>query len=299
MLFGSFLSRKNQENQIEIDLTAKAFRHFNREKYQQLDHANDWKLADGLDKIIQIEYLRHQQIEGGLEAISYASKQSFYNKPGYSEWVSSFLQNNFKPEIYNQYYTDIAAACMTLGWNYEEWVAPLDLNIENKYTARLKEYKHLLDNGLNLEEYGLSDPSKTLDQTKFKKLLNTYEGSPLLVVFWSAQFAGASIINHQPAISAFAKNHEDAMDIIYISIDKKDHQNLWAARIIDESWKGEHYFLPMEGNESIVNEFGAKNISSFSYDGATYTFIDKDGTINNGVEAPYNLRKGDSGYNLK
>lgn len=57
------------------------------------------------------------------------------------------------------------------------------------------------------------------------------------------------------------------------------------------SWKGNHYFLPSENNDSIIKQFAAQNISGFCYGGATYTYIDKEGNITNSIEAPILLTK--------
>ncbi len=58
-----------------------------------------------------------------------------------------------------------------------------------------------------------------------------------------------------PAIINLEENIKEKFEVINICIDQEVNKNLWAARIIDNSWKGNHYFLPIEGNDSTLSNF--------------------------------------------
>ena len=292
-IFLSKLSGLESLDSIEINFENKAFKHFKKQEYQKLDNINDWHLAHSLESILQIEYLRKLEEEENIE-ITNGNWQSFFSNSDYEKWVNSFLKDNFNDDIYNKYYADLSAWYMTLGYDYEIFYKKLDFdNQNNKYAKVLNEFKNLLDDGLRHKDYGLNENILTLNKSKFESLLEDYRGKPLVIVFWSAQYAGASIVNQLPLIKDFEKANKEEISIVNICIDKKENKKVWAARIIDNSWKAKHYFLPIEGNDSMLNKFSSKKISAFCDGGATYTFINEKGIINNAIEFPFHLSKGE------
>lgn len=294
-LLGYFLSTKRKEVPVDtarVDLNTIAFKHFREKDYRELDNLNDWTLANSLDVIIEIEYLRSKQQKDGIK-VNYSNWKSWLYTPDYRIWISNFLNDNFITEISNKYYSDYALWFMTLGDKYEEILESIDFSVENKYTKRLKGYEKLLKTGLKINEYGLSESKRTLDTIKFQQLINDYKDSSVLMVFWSARYAGASIIGNLPGLKTFEDDYNGLVDVIYVCIDKKDHQNLWAARIIDESWNGKHYFLPIEGNDRTLDQFNVEDIDSFCSGGVKFVFINRNGEITNEIEAPYNLNRGE------
>ena len=181
---------------------------------------------------------------------------------------------------------------MTMGMDYKKNLEKLNYDEKNnKYVKRLRNYENLLNDGLSNMDYRLKENALTLDKSKFDYLLESYKGKPLFIIFWSAQYAGASIVSQLPSIKDFEKTNKEKINIVNICIDKKEHKKLWTARIIDNSWKAKHYFLPIEGNDSILSNFSNKKISAFCDGGATYAFIGKNGVINNGIEGPFRLSK--------
>jgi len=181
---------------------------------------------------------------------------------------------------------------MTLGSSSDDSYKQFIKNCNNnKYLNRINHFQNLLENGLQNTDYNLSASQFALTPTKLDSLLKSFKGKPVYLVIWSAQFAGSTVIPKLPSIIDFEKENLGKIEVVNICIDKANFKDLWAARIIDNSWRGHHYFLPSEGNDSIINMFDAKNIFAFCYDGATYTLIDKDGNLVNGVDAPIMLTK--------
>lgn len=292
-LITSFLSKITQQkssDSLEINFNNKAFDNYNTQVYQKLDNINDWHLTNSLESILQIEYLRKLKEQDNIK-VTYGNWQSFYsgsNYKNYYNWTAVFLKENFDNEIYSKYFAELSGYSMTLGYDYKFYYEKLDtLNHKNKYVARLIKFKNLMNNGLANKEYGLNQKQLTLDSKEFNKLLENHIGKPLLITFWSAQFAGASVVDNIPSIKDFEDENKEKVSIINICIDNEEYKKIWAARVIDNSWKSEHYFLPIEGNDSTLNKFSDKKISAFCYGGATYTYIDKNGTINNGIEFPF------------
>ncbi|WP_412560424.1 hypothetical protein [Winogradskyella sp. MIT101101] len=289
-LITSFLSKIANNKSLDssqIDFDNDVFKYFDIKEYSKLDNINDWHLTNDLESILQIEYLRYLKKQKRIK-ITYGNWNKFFSDSQYTNWVATYLKSNFNEDIYNKYFADLSSWLMTLGHDYKTFYGKIDtINQPNKYFLKLNAFEDLLNNGLNNEDYGLNQNNLNLNQTKFDSLLESYKNKPLLIVFWSAQFAGASIINNIQAIKLFEDANKEKINLIYVCIDKEVNKKLWAARIIDNSWKSKHYFLPIEGNDTILDKFSNKKISEFCSGGATYAFIDKNGKINNEIEFPF------------
>ena len=122
-----------------------------------------------------------------------------------------------------------------------------------------------MNSGLDNEEYGLSADSLILNKKKFDSLLKKYENKPLMIIFWSAEYAGSSIIDNLPIIKNYEDANKENVRLVNICIDEGVNKNLWAARIIDNSWKSHHYFMPVEGNEFALKRCTDKNIKAFCH----------------------------------
>lgn len=290
-LLNDFLSKQSELKSlasIKIDFDSKAFRYFNIHEYRELENINDWLLAHSLESILQIEYLR-KVVEDNID-VTYGNWQSLFNNSDYESWINSFLKDHFNDQVYTKYYADLSAWYMTLGYDYKMYYEKLNATTgSSKYIKRLNEFENLLQDGVTNKDYIPKENNSNLDKSKLESLLGNYRGKSLFIVFWSAQYAGASVINNLPSIKDFEKENKENVDIINICIDKEENKRIWVARIIDNSWKSKHYFLPMEGNESILNRFSNKNISSFCDGGATYAFINKKGVVNSPIEFPFHL----------
>lgn len=296
--FMNQLSNNKLLDSTSIDFNSSVFNFFNEEQYSEWENINDWHLADALDKILYVEFLKSKHKED--RSLIYKDRNSISDSPLYKNWVRTFLKNNFKTDVIDKFYADQLAWLMTLGFQYEELYEKFKRqNVNKKYLNRLMEFSDLLDKGLNNSEYNLNADSLSLDNLKFNSLIDSYRGKSVYIVFWSAQFAGSSIIKDLPAFKDFEKANKNEIVVLNICIDKAENKNLWATRIIDNLWKSTHYFLPIEGNGSTLNKISNKNISAFCDGGVTYTIIDKDGNIINEVEAPTKLSKGEINKYLK
>lgn len=289
-LITSFLSKTAKDrnkDSTEIDFANGIFKYFDLNEYSKLDNINDWHLANDLESILQIEYLRNLK-EKQKTRITYGNWNKFFSDSQYTNWVANYLKSNFNEDIYNKYFSDLSGWLMTLGYDYETFYEKIDtIKQPNKYLIKLKAFKELLDNGIDNEDYGLNQNKLELDQSRFNSLLESDNNKPLLIVFWSAQYAGASIVNSLHAIKLFEDRNKEKINIINVCIDNKANKKLWATRIINNDWKSKHYFLPIENNDSILNKFSNKKISAFCDGGATFAFIDEEGKISNEIEFPF------------
>ena len=267
------------------------FNCFNEQEYKNIDNTNCWTFDASLDFILHIEYLK--SLQKSATPVTYSNWNSnFDDYKKYNDWIALYLQQNFNSDVFDKYYADRLSWDMTLGFSSDESYKQYIKNCSNsKYLYRITNFKNLLENGLQNPDYNLSANQFALTPTKLDLLLKSFKGKPVYLVIWSAQYAGSTIIPELPSIIDFEKVYLGKIEVINICIDKANFKNLWAARIIDNSWKGHHYFLPSEGNDSIINMFDAKNIFSFCNGGATYTLIDKEGNLVNGVDAPIMLTK--------
>lgn len=301
-LITSFLSKIANNKSIDttkIDFANGIFKYFDIKQYSKLDNINDWHLANDLESILQIEYLRNLKEQKEIK-ITYGNWNTFFSDSQYTNWVAIYLKSNFNEDIYNKYFSDLSGWLMTLGYDYETFYEKIDtINQPNKYLLRLNAFKELLNNGIDNEDYGLNQNNLELNQRKFNSILESYNNKPLLIVFWSAQYAGASIVNNLQAIKLFEDRNKEKINLINVCIDKKANKKLWATRIIDNDWKSKHYFLPIEDNDSILNKFSNKKISAFCDGGATFAFIDEKGKINNGIEFPFHKSLGEIERTIK
>lgn len=239
-----------------IDFSSPAFSSFNKNEYRKIDNLNNWYFAEALDKILTVEYLRYKQQENGPLILKDWNTTMGANE--YSDWVSGYLKTEFSKEVHDKYYSDMAAYMMTLGLDANEQLDYIEKNCKNKkYISKLTAFNELLNSGLSKPDYNLSNEVKTLDSLKFNSLLEHHKQQNTVFVFWSAQYAGASIINKITSLQNFQYKRQD-INVINICIDKGVNKNLWAARVIDSGWKGEHYFMPVESNESTLNKFSNK-----------------------------------------
>ncbi len=283
--FLSFLSRQKPNDSLKVDFSNSYFDCFNSAVYKNYKNINYWQFEDCINHILELEYSK--SIQHGNPQWTYGNFAiDDYSK--YRNWCFNFAKNNFNPETFDAYFASILTDGLSEG-NLNK--ALYDKFIQNcsdkKYVNRVNDFIDLQNNGLNDKAYNLY----TLDSLKLDSLLKSYKEKNIYVIIWSSQYAGATIISDLPSIIDFEKENQGDIITLNICIDKAKYQNQWAARIIDNSWKGNHYFLPAENNDSIINEFAAQNIFEYCDGGATYSFISKNGTITNDIEAPITMTK--------
>lgn len=282
--FPYFLSQHGKIDTLKIDFSNPYFSCYNPSRYRELTNINDWQFEGCINTILKIEYLKY--LQSANNNLTYKNFEiNDYSK--YQGWSINYAKDNFDSETFDTYFANSILWSLSMGdyekKTYERFVK---LYTNKKYLTTINRYVDLLNNGLTNTAYDLNNDKCTLDSTKFDSLINSYNGKDLYLIIWSAQFAGSKIISELPSILDFAKENRGKIETVYICIDDSKFKNLWATRIIDNSWHGQHYFLPAENNENIAKRFAAQNISGFCYGGATYTFIDKRGQITNSVESP-------------
>lgn len=286
----SKLCSKNLLDSSLVNFNSPVFKNYNAEEYANIDNTNNWYFENRLEDILQFEFLKSKQGEAQL---TYNNWNSSWHDETFLPWSISFLKKNFKSDIFKKFYAEYLVFSLTLGEPYEELYSVLNNDsTNNKYLNRINNYISLLEDGLENPEYNLNSDELTLDKFSLNNIFENSDKKPTYVIFWSAQFAGASIIPNLPAIKDFEKNNKNEINVVNICVDKEKHKHLWAARIIDNTWKSNHYFLPVEGNDSTLLKYNIKNISSFCYGGATYSIVSDSGEIINNAEPPMLIPKG-------
>ncbi|MFA9392972.1 MAG: hypothetical protein ACERKD_24405 [Prolixibacteraceae bacterium] len=283
--FPSYLSQLRTNDSSKVEFSNSYFTCFNPAAYKDFKNISYWQFEDCINNILKMEYLKsirheNQQLTYGNFGIDDYSK--------YQNWRFNYAKDNLNPEVFDAYCASELTDGLSMGdlnkTMYEKFIQNCS---SKKYINRINSFVDLLNNGLNDTVYNLN----TLNSQKLDSLLKSKNGKNVYVIIWSSQFAGASIISELPSIIDFEKENLGQIEIFNLCIDKEKYKNLWAARIIDNSWKGNHNFLPAENNDSIINLFSAQNISGFCDGGATYSFIDKNGNISNNIEAPILMTK--------
>ena len=288
--FITYLCSNTTIDSTEVDFSDDLFSVYNKSNYDKIDNTNDFRVANALERILYLEFLRDRQAKG--EIITYSNWDKYQYDTVFTAWIPDFIRTNFNSDIFDKYYAEAVVIRQTLGINYTKSYEELRQTCTNlKYLDRIDQFEELLDTGLENPEYNLGLEEKTLDRESFERLINGNDEMPVFITFWSARFAGATILPHLPAIREFESNIKDDFRVLNICIDEKEHKNLWAARIVDNKWKADHYFLPIEGNDSTLIRFNCTRISSFCLGGAKYSLVDTGGNIINDLESPMTLTK--------
>ena len=282
---------KTEYEKIPLNLKEDFYEDFDLENYKIFSNINDWRAYNSFENILQIEYLKYHEREVKIPEITHGNFLNLINTKEFRDWSAQFVKSNFSNEIFYKYYGDYSTGLMTWGIQNEDWFKYLKNSEPNKYLNRVLRFQDLINNGLSRKDYDLGNEFKNLDKSKFEKLIEKNKDLPIYIVFWSAQAAGASVIDELPSIKHFEKKMEGKVNVLYICVDKKKNKELWAARVIDEEWRGSHYFMSIEGNESTLNDFSAKNISSLCSGGASYSFINKSGKIFKDSQGPFYMNK--------
>ena len=272
-----------------IAMESPIFSAFSREEYSKIDNLNHYCFGNAVEQILRFEYIKGKA--GSNSNLAYQDWNKTVLWEEYSLWSKQYLKDNFTTEVHDKYFADILnwQACMgNFDSSLNEYLNESATN--RNYLKRLGNFKNLIENGLGNTKYNLDNTDLVLDKEAFDRILLKHKGEKVLYIFWSAQFAGASVINNLPTIN-YLKN-EHGLTIINICVDHLQFKNLWAARIIDNDWRGSHYFMPIEHNTNTLQIFGDKNVGSFCSGGAAYVLIDKSGAISNLLSVNKILSKG-------
>lgn len=271
-----FLSQKVEKDEmatVKLNFNIPVFRYFNTEIYREIKSIDHWTTHLFINNILKIEYLK-EKLKANPD-LTYAN-WNVQGNPDYDDWARNYLRKYFNPVVHDKYYGEIAAFLLTMGNDIGDETKYLDNNFTTEqYLGQIHSFRKLLKEGLKDQHYKLDSDELLLSQDTFASLLKSHQDENILLVFWSAQYAGASIINKIPELGNFEKNND--VRVINICIDKSIYKNLWAARVIDNNWKGKHYFMPIENNDKTLNEFGAEKISAFCDNGVVYCLINKKG----------------------
>ncbi len=263
-----------------INMESPFFRPFREEGYKKIKNLNHYHFGNAAEQILKFEFIKTKLKEN--PGLLYRDWNKVIVWDEYSPWIEEYLKTNFANEVHKQYYADILNWYATMGMSDAPLYQYLSENAYNKeYLHHYDAFKKLLDDGLNDANHDLNDKALTLDKAAFDALLQKNNGKNVLYVFWSAQFAGASVLNSLPAISHLEKEY--GLTVINICVDRAEYKNLWAARIIDSKWNGSHYFMSIEDNAGTLEAFGNNNIGSFCSGGAAYILVNKTGTIHKDI----------------
>lgn len=287
--FITFLNGQKLADTSIVDFSRPYFDCFNQNKYNMIDNINYWQFENCISNILKMEYLKNIQKES--VQLTYSNFR-IKDYASYRNWSFNFAKNSLNQEVFDAYFASTLTDGLTLGELNNELYEKFKNNCTTeKYLSRVNNFNDLLKNGLGNLEYKLSSDEYTLNMKNLDSLLVNNEGNNVYLTIWSAQYAGATLISELPANVDFEKGNQDDIIFLNICIDEEKYKNLWAARIIDNSWKSNHYFLPSENNDSLINRFSAQNITGFCDGGVTYSFIDKTGNITNNIEAPVLMTK--------
>ncbi|WP_116105616.1 hypothetical protein [Lewinella sp. IMCC34191] len=278
-------SRNPELANQRIDFAGEAFAPFRTDRYEAPDQLQDFSLANGLQALLQVQYLK-KVAQSGERSITYGNWQQ---RPweGYGDWQTNFLKENLPGPIHSEYLGASARWYLSMGIPNRAYYDRLSPEEQAAFDAQVAEFTRLLEDGTRREN-GFEADSLTLDKLAFRGLLTRYAGEPLLINFWSAQFAGSSIVDDIPLMKDFEQRNAGEISVINVCIDSLKHKDLWAARVMHGGWKNsEHFFVPIEGNDGMLDAFSPRDLANFCGGGATQAIVDADGYIFRDIDAPF------------
>ncbi|PPK86570.1 hypothetical protein CLV84_3504 [Neolewinella xylanilytica] len=278
-------SRNPELANQKIDFAGQAFNPFFTDRYPEPEHLHDFSLANGLQAMLWVQYLHHRATNSG-RLITYGNWQE---RPwdGYTEWETGYLRDHFSDHIHSEYVGGSARWYLSMGSDNRSYYDRLNAEERTAFDAEVAVFTRLLSDGTRREN-GFEADSRTLDKTEFQGLLGRYTGEPLLINFWSATYAGSSIVDDIPLMQDFEQRNAGEISVINVCIDSLKHKELWAARVMHGGWdNAEHYFVPIEGNDGMLDAFSSRNLANFCGGGATQAIVDADGNIFREVDSPF------------
>jgi hypothetical protein len=244
----------------------------------------------GFENWILFQYLKEQnEIGNGINFVNFRDSEQRKN---FQNWKTDFIAKTINPEISDRYYAESYTWYLLMGDDSQKEFQRLKANsISKTFLDKVNSFKALIDYGLSNTEFQLNDKSKGLSPKSLDSLIKSNNSKPIYLNFWSARFAGSSILPNLPASLIFERDNNDKLRFINVCVDEAKYKGLWAAKVIDNNWKSEHYFFPSDNLDSIKNLFELPNLNTFCYSGASFSLIDLKGNITNNVESPLYLTK--------
>lgn len=292
--YPSYLCEHNLADSSRINFSDFYFDFFNAQEFKEIDIVPNWYFSCCIYNILQMEYLREMQTNN--PKLTYRDWNFMYQDSLYWTQKNRLLKTMTTPDVYDYFRAEeLSANTLNLGdiISYSRDKKEFFNNCnDKKYIDRFKNFESLLDSGLKDKEYDLGNSKCTLNDITFKQLLERYKGQNLYLVIWTSGFAEAEVIPFLPALLDLEKECKGDIKVLNICIDEAKNKNLWAAKIIDNTWKGEHYFFPIKSeNDNIVQMLNCKKIFGYCDGGATYKFIDKNGKMVNDFGSPQQLSR--------
>ncbi len=239
------------------------------------------------------KYKHHRYLQRIGKSLIYPEWNSIYDDTVYMNNAFNYIRDENKAEEFEYLLANEFSMSLNMGYfdEYLEYKHELFDHCKNgKYTRTLEEFSSLIETGLQNSEFDLGNPEKSLDSLKFNKIMEEQDERPIYLSFWSPKYSEAWIMPFLPEFLDFEKRFEDKLRIISVCVDEDKYKGLWAAKVIDNHWHGNHYFYPVKSENLRANPFIRKFISRniFSLcDGECYSLFDKDGKlINNNVPSP-------------
>ena len=267
-----------------IDLASPAFAPFREETYAKLKHIHNFEVANGMDAALWVEALR----EAGRRDATPVTYGNFRPRvlalP--QGWQLDYLRDHFDPAVYAQHLGALEAWGVTMDDKSFSYADRLEQIEPTPYTRALAHFQKLMEDGTRAEA-GLDADSLVLDAFQLQALLDRHAHTPLLVNFWSSQFAGSTLVDNIPLMKDFVRRNDGKMAVVNVCVDSLVRKDLWAARIMESDWTGAHYFVPIEGNPDLLKRFSDRNLHYFCEGGANYALVDAQGKISGDIPLPF------------
>lgn len=275
----------------EIDFNSAIMVPFRRDDYAKIGYINYAYNQGKIFTILKAEYIRENFKNGRMPG--YNTLDAVTGSSEAFEWMLTFMKENFSTGVHDKIFAEMLIWGMTLGSFDEKQYNSFKGNCRTeKYVDYIDQYRTALKEG-----EGASPLKSIFDANGFEALQDRCKNDNTLLVFWSAQYAGASVLDDLPIIDYLSEAYD--LRVLYICVDEESRRSLANAKVRHSNWSGEHYFMATETNQATLKQYSSASISAFCYGGATYAILGKDGFIHSKIEFPGELAAGKIARYLK
>jgi len=291
----AYLADHNLADSLPVNFSDGYFDFLRGEKFGAADLLNTMSFQ-GYSKE-QITLNLHEKLQRAGKTVTYAEWNSVYDDSTVADQAIRLYHESMSPEAFDVYLAIELSSLLNMGEYeyYKRYKPEYDKYCTSrKYSDCLLAFEKLIDNGLTDNTYRLDDPAKTLDYSAFHQLLDSFKGEPCYIVVWSARWGEAFVLPLLPHITDLEKTYRGKMKVIDVCIDEPAYKGLWAAKIIDNSWKGNHFFYPVQSvddpNEPLVKELKCGGIFSLCQ-GESYCLATASGELITKFAAPRDIKE--------
>lgn len=232
-----------------IDIFLQLFKNINFSNYPIYDRV----IEDVADEYSGLLYLKEYKTTHDS-----INEEEFYNNCYNNSYTNR--KKILKGDFLQKYVTDYLYGLLINGdyKKFEEFYnTDKDLITNQIYLKKINELYNNYKTALNNKEYKLNAPEKVLNDSSTMKLLNSFKGEKVYLIIWKIN-PGTSLtltpLWHTTTIMKLQSIHKN-IKFIDICLGDSTNKQHWASMIINNQWKGQHYYYASGNRKEFIKFF--------------------------------------------